>query len=103
MTKYYQLGGVDVPYLSSYISGTALHPGTGTSIGTAPTGCQAAFITADGAAYYAVNGTAAGTNSSGYIPSGGVRMVPNIDNFSTISFTASAGVTVYIQYYGNIV
>lgn len=101
MSKTYQIGGVEVAYMGEYLSGTALHPNGGTVIGTAPTGCGAALIRADGAAYYAVNGTAAGTNSPGHIPANMAEVIPNITNLTTISFSGAAGVTVYIQWYSN--
>ena len=103
MANTYQLGGVEVPYLGVYLSGTAIHPAGGTVIGTAPAGCQAVYMRADGAAYYAINGTAAGTASPGHIPANMSEIIPNISNLTTISFNAAAGVTVYVQYYSNIV
>ena len=99
--KTYQLGGVDVPYIGEYLSGTALHPAGATVYGTAPTGCGAAILRADGAIYYAINGTAAGTNSPGHIPANMVEIIPNVNNLTTISFSGAAGVTVYIQWYSN--
>lgn len=102
MTKVYQLGGMNVPYLASHMGGTAVHPAGGTvTIPTAdiPADTRSIYMKADGVAYYQVNGTAAGTNSHGYIPSGGSDYVFPSDNITSISFNAAAGVTVYVQYY----
>lgn len=100
MTKVYQLGGMDVPYLASHNGGTAVHPEGGTvTISSLPSNTRAIYMKADGAAYYAVNGTAAGTASHGYIPLGGTDYVFPSDNLTSISFSAAAGVTVYVQYY----
>lgn len=106
MTKYTQVGGMNIPYAGSHNGGTAVHPAGGTvTIPAAdiPDNTSAAYLIADGAAYYSVNGTAAGTNSHGYLPQNIAQAVFNIDNFDSISFNAAAGVTIYVQYYSAIV
>lgn len=99
MTKTYQLGGVNVPYAASHLGGTAAHPEGGTTTLTLPAGVATVYMKADGAAYYSVNGTAAGTASMGYIPSGGSDLIFPCDNLTSLTVNAAAGVTVYIQYY----
>lgn len=100
MTKYAEIGGLRVPFIASHNGGTAVHPNGGTTtISSLPSETRAIYMSADGAAYYEVNGTAAGTASSGYIASGGNSVVLTCDNLSSISFSSAAGVTVYVQYY----
>jgi len=82
-----------------HLGGTAAHPEGGTTTITVPVNTRSIYMKADGAAYYAVNGTAAGTDSPGYIASGGTDMVFTSENIATLSVEAAAGVTVYIQYY----
>jgi len=79
--------------------GTAAHPAGGTTSITVPINTRSIYMTADGTAYYSVNGTANGTNSMGYITLGGSGYVYTAENISTLSINAAAGVTVYIQYY----
>jgi len=80
--------------------GTAVHPAGGTTSITVPINTRSIYMKAGGgAAYYSVGGTAAGTDSMGYIPQDGVDMVFTSENLSTISINAAAGVTVYVQYY----
>ena len=82
-----------------HLGGTAVHPAGGTTAITVPLNTRAIYMKADGAAYYSVNGTAAGTASMGYIASDGVDMVFTSENLTSISFNAAAGVTIYVQYY----
>ena len=86
-------------FQQTHNGGTAAHPAGGTTAITVPLNTRSIYMKADGDAYYAVNGTAAGTDSMGYIPSGGTDMVFTAENISTLSINAAAGVTVYIQYY----
>ena len=82
-----------------HLGGTAVHPAGGTTSITPPVNTRSIYMKADGAAYYAVNGTAAGTASMGYIASGGSDMVFTSENLTSITFDAAAGVTIYVQYY----
>jgi len=89
MTQFQQL----------HLGGTAVHPEGGTTSITVPLNTHSIYMKADGAAYYSVNGTAAGTASMGHIPANTADMVFTSENLTTISFSAAAGVTVYVQYY----
>lgn len=100
MTRYYQLGGERVPYLYSHLGGTALIPNGGTVSLVLPDGVQSVYMRPEnGKAYYAVNLTAAGTVTMGYVPSDGTEMIMPVDNMGTVSVYAAAGVTVHTQYY----
>ena len=86
-------------FLQQHLGGTAAHPEGGTTSITLPANTRFVYMISDGAAYYAVNGTAAGTASMGYLPSGSGQAVFTSTNLSTLSINAAAGVTVYVQYY----
>ena len=90
MTQFQQL----------HLGGTAVHPeGTAVAI-TLPLNTHSIYMKADGDAYYNVGtAVAAGTTTMGYIPADTADMVFTAENLATISFSAAAGVTVYVQYY----
>lgn len=103
MTKYYQLGGMQVPYLSSHLGGTTVAPnGTAVSV-VVPTGCAQVYFRAEAAAgYYTLAaGGSASPSSYGYIPANNVDLIFPVDNLGTISVYTGSGGTVHIQYYSD--
>ena len=87
-------------YFPKHNGGTAVHPEGGTVTFTLPANTRSVYMTAGGGAgYYAVNGTAAGTSSMGFVPENASNMVFTADNIVTLSISAAAGVTVYTQFY----
>ena len=100
MSKYLELSGERIEYVPSHLGGTACVPNGGTVSLTLPDGTRAIYFRAEGGAgYYAVNGTASGTASPGYIPSGGNEMVFCCDNIASVSVNAAASVTIHTQFY----
>ena len=69
MTKTRQIAGLEEVFLPTHMGGTAFACGGGTIAVAIPTGARSVFIMSEGGAtYYEVEGTAAGTASSGYVP-----------------------------------
>jgi len=100
MTEWRQVAGRMEVYLPSHLGGQAVAPSGGTVSLTVPSGTRSALLIAEGgAAYYEINGTAAGTASSGYLPQDILSPVFDIDNMGTISVSAGSSITVHAQYY----
>jgi hypothetical protein len=84
---------------SSYL-GEQIITGNGASqAAVLPAGTNEIWIFAEGgAAYYCING-AASANSGGYVPDGGVRIIPEIKNLTSLAIFAAAAVKVHLQYF----
>ncbi len=96
-----QQSGAEVPTIQSHLGGTCLIPAGGTVSLTLPTGALCVYITPEGGnAYYAVNATASGTVTMGYVKQDTTGMILECNNLGTVSVYAAAGVQVHTQYYG---
>jgi len=104
MTKHRQIAGMEEVFLPSHAGGTAFAASGGTVTVVPPAGTRSIFIMSEGGpSYYEVNGTAAGTASSGYVPQDTPAMIFDCDNFQagagTLSVSAGSSITTHLQYY----
>jgi hypothetical protein len=101
MARYYQLGGENVPYIQNHLGGTCVIPAGGTVSLTLPAGVASVWMNPEGGnAYYAVNATASGTVTMGYVKQDTTGIIQEVANLGTVSVYAAAGVQVHTQYYG---
>ena len=99
MVKHYPNDG-PLTNLSSFMSGTAVACGTVSTAVTVPTGATSALMYAEGgAAYWNTNGTAAGTTSGGYMAADNFRLIPAIDNLSSLAVYGEAATVVHVEFY----
>jgi hypothetical protein len=96
-----QIGGSNEAYIQNHLGGTCLIPAGGTVSLVLPTGVSCVYMTPEGGnAYYAVNATASGTVTPGYIKQDTTGVIFECLNLGTVSVFAAAGVQVHTQYYG---
>jgi hypothetical protein len=97
----YQIAGENVPLIQNHMGGTCVIPAGGTVSLTLPDGVVSLHIIPEGGAvYYAVNATAAGTVTMGYVPADTNGLIFEAVNITSVSVFAAAGVQVHTQYYG---
>lgn len=67
---------------------------------TLPAGTTVVSIDAEDAeAYYAINRTGANTNSHGYVPAEGSRVIGPVANLQSVHVYGAAGAVLHITYY----
>ena len=103
MPRYAPAHQIGNPYLQSFNGGTRVAAGTAGTIINVPQDTNAAILSVSGAAlYYKINGSATfeADDAYGVIPSGGVHVLPPMDNFSNLALVGQGTATVaYIQYF----
>ena len=91
-----------VPYLYTYMGGTACACGTTSTEITVPAGANSAVIHAEGAAiYWHINGTAAiGTTAPGYVAQDNSGAAYPSDNLTSLHVVgAGAAAIAHVEFY----
>jgi len=103
MPKYSPGNAFGNPYLQSFNGGTRVAVGTVGTVIAVPDKTNAAILSVSGAAlYYKINGLATfdAEDAYGVIPSGGVHVLPPMDNFENLALVGQGTATIaYIQYF----
>lgn len=99
MPQYYR---DSIPYLSTYLNGSAVACGTSSTTVTIPTNTNTVIIHAEGAAIYWKNnsGTVAGTSAPGYVAQDNTGFIYAMDNLGSLAVIGGGTAAIaHIEFY----